>query len=64
AAARPFARTPEQMAVLAGLAAAAAVCGGLYLSLKLDTAAGPSIVIALAALFFLVAAPALAYRAR
>lgn len=64
AAARPFARTPEQMALLAGIAAAAAVLGGLYLSLKLDTAAGPSIVIALAALFFLVAAPVLAFRAR
>ncbi len=64
AAARPFARTPEQMAVLAGIAAAAAVCGGLYLSLKLDTAAGPSIVMALAALFFLVAVPALAFRKR
>lgn len=64
AAARPFAKTPEQMAVLAGAGAAAAVCGGLYLSLKLDTAAGPSIVIALAALFFFVAAPALALRKR
>ena len=51
AAARPFAKTPEQMAVLAGVGAAAAVCGGLYLSLRFDTAAGPSIVIALAALF-------------
>jgi zinc transport system permease protein len=46
------------------LGAAAAVCGGLYLSLRFDTAAGPSIVIALAALFFLVAAPALAFRGR
>jgi zinc transport system permease protein len=64
AAARPFAKTPEQMAVLAGAGAAAAVCGGLYLSLRFDTAAGPSIVIALAALFFLVAAPALAFRGR
>ena len=33
AAARPFSKTPEQMAALAGLAAAAAVLGGLYLSL-------------------------------
>ena len=60
AVARPFSKTPEQMAALAGLAAAAAVLGGLYLSLRLDTAAGPSIVLALAALFFFVAAPALA----
>jgi zinc transport system permease protein len=64
AVARPFAKTPEQMAALAGVAAAAAVLGGLTLSLKLDTAAGPSIVIALAALFFFVAAPALAWRGR
>jgi zinc transport system permease protein len=63
-AARPFARTPEQMAVLAGVAAVVAVLGGLYLSLKLDTAAGPSIVLALAALFFFVSAPALALGAR
>ena len=40
------------------------VLAGLYLSLKLDTAAGPSIVIALAGLFFGVAAPALALRGR
>lgn len=62
AAVRPFARTPEQMAVFAFIAAVAAVFAGLYLSLKLDTAAGPSIVIALAALFFFMAAPALARR--
>jgi zinc transport system permease protein len=64
AVARPFAKTPEQMAVFAGIAAAVAVLAGLFLSLKLDTAAGPSIVLALAALFFLLAAPALALRAR
>ncbi|MGO9170424.1 MAG: metal ABC transporter permease [Rhodomicrobium sp.] len=64
AVARPFAKTPEQMAVLAGVSAAAAVLGGLFLSLKLDTAAGPSIVLALAVQFFFVAAPALAIRAR
>jgi len=64
AVARPFSKTPEQMAALAGLAAAAAVLGGLYMSLRLDTAAGPSIVLALAALFFFVSAPALALRGR
>lgn len=64
AAARPFARTPEQMALLAFVSAAAAVLAGLYLSLKLDTAAGPSIIIAMAAIFFFLAAPALALRAR
>ncbi len=52
------------MAALAAVAAAAAVLGGLYLSLRLDTAAGPSIVLALGALFFLLAAPALALRGR
>jgi zinc transport system permease protein len=52
------------MAVLAGFMAAGAVLAGLFLSLKLDTAAGPSIVLALAALFFVVSAPALALRAR
>jgi zinc transport system permease protein len=52
------------MAALAGLAAAAAVLGGLYLSLRFDTAAGPSIVLALAALFFFVAAPALVWRGK
>jgi zinc transport system permease protein len=64
AVARPFAKTPEQMAVLSGLAAAAAVLLGLFLSLKLDTAAGPSIVAALAAMFFCAAAPVLALRGR
>jgi len=64
AAVRPFAKTPEQMAVLAIIAAAASVLGGLYLSLRFDTAAGPSIVIVLAALFFFIAVPTLALRAR
>jgi zinc transport system permease protein len=64
AAARPFARTPEQMAVFAVIAAVTAVFAGLYLSFKLDTAAGPSIVLALAAIFFFMAAPALTLRAR
>jgi zinc transport system permease protein len=40
------------------------VLGGLYLSFKFDTAAGPSIVLALAALFFFLAAPALVLRGR
>jgi hypothetical protein len=56
AVARPFAKTPEQMAALA---AAASVAGGLLLSLRLDTAAGLSIVLALAGLFFVAAVPAL-----
>jgi len=64
AVARPFSKTPEQMAAIAALAASAAVLGGLYLSLKADTPAGPSIVAALAALFFFAAVPALALHRR
>ena len=53
AAARPFARTPEQMAVLAALVGVLAVLGGLALSLRFDTPSGPSIVVVAAALFAL-----------
>ena len=53
AAARQFARTPEQMAGLAVLAGALAVLGGLGASLVWDTPAGPSIVVAATALFVL-----------
>lgn len=51
AAARAFARSPEGMAAAAVAIGAAAVAGGLAVSLALDTPAGPSIV-ALAALAF------------
>ncbi|MFN0116207.1 MAG: iron chelate uptake ABC transporter family permease subunit [Paracoccaceae bacterium] len=51
AAARRWARTPEGMAAGAMLAGAAAVVAGLFLSLRLDTPAGPSIVAAAAAIF-------------
>lgn len=44
AAARGFARTPEQMAGSATVIGAIAVLGGLWASLRLDTPAGPSIV--------------------
>ena len=53
AAARQFARTPEQMAALAALAGALAVLGGLGASLVWDTPAGPSIVVAATGLFLL-----------
>ncbi|UXU75004.1 MULTISPECIES: iron chelate uptake ABC transporter family permease subunit [unclassified Paracoccus (in: a-proteobacteria)] len=46
AAARGFARTPEQMAGSAILFGGLAVFGGLWASLALDTPAGPSIVVA------------------
>ena len=55
AAARRFARTPEQMALLAALLGCAAVAGGLAASLRWDTPAGPSVVLAAAALFALSA---------
>lgn len=64
AAARPFARTPEQMAVFAAAIAAAAIAAGLSLSLALDTPAGPSIVLCLGALFFAVSTPLLYLRLR
>jgi zinc transport system permease protein len=53
AAARPLARTPEQMAVMAALIGAAAGVAGLFASLALDTPSGPSIVVASLILFLL-----------
>ncbi len=53
AAARPLARTPEQMAAGAVAIGIVSVIGGLFLSLRADTPAGPSIVAAAAALFCL-----------
>lgn len=55
ATARAVARSPEAMAALAALVGAGAVLGGLQLSLRLDTPAGPSIV-AVAALAFALSA--------
>ena len=51
AAARRFARTPEQMAIGAAVMGGIAVVLGLHASLVLDTPSGPSIVVAAAALF-------------
>lgn len=51
ATARRFAATPEAMAVIASLAGAVAVAGGLFGSLRFDTPSGPSIVVAALALF-------------
>ena len=53
AAARPFARSPEIMAVLAALIGMAAVSGGIGASLVLDTPSGPSIVVMAVTLFVL-----------
>jgi zinc transport system permease protein len=63
AAARNFARTPEQMAGFAALIGCVAVGLGLWLSLLYDTPAGPSIVSAAAGVFALTAALRLARRA-
>ena len=52
ATARTFARTPEQMALLAALIGCLAVSGGLFASLQWDLPGGPAIVVAAAALFF------------
>lgn len=51
AAVRRFTRSPEGMAAAAALAGCAAVALGLWGSLRWDTPAGPSVVVAAAALF-------------
>ena len=50
ATARRFARTPEQMAVLAAVIGAVAVGSGLWASMRFDTPSGPSVVVAAALL--------------
>jgi len=54
AAARRLSATPEQMAVMAAVAGALAVAGGLGASALIDIPAGPGIVAAAAALFAVV----------
>lgn len=56
ATARCFARTPEQMAVIAALAGVVAVGLGLWSSLETDSPAGPSVVVAATILFSLALA--------
>jgi zinc transport system permease protein len=51
AAARGLARSPEGMAVFAGIIGVVATLGGLVASLQFDTPAGPSIVVVAAAAF-------------
>jgi zinc transport system permease protein len=53
ATARRFARSPEHMALLASGLGCVAVGAGLWASLQWDTPAGPSVVVAAAALFLL-----------
>ncbi len=53
AAARPFARAPEQMAVIAALIGCASAACGLWLSYLYDTPTGPTIVCCAAGFFIL-----------
>lgn len=57
ATARRFSASPEGMAVIAALAGAVAVIGGLFGSLQYDTPSGPSIVVAALVLFTLSLLP-------
>ena len=52
ATARPFARSPETMAMLAAAFGVVSVAGGLYASFTWDTPSGPSIVVVSSVLFF------------
>lgn len=56
ATARYFARSPEQMVLLAALVGVAAAIGGLWGAWIFDTPAGPSIVVAALALYLLALA--------
>ena len=51
ATARPFAQSPESMAVFAGLIGVLSVAAGLFASVTWDTPSGPSIVVASSVLF-------------
>ena len=53
AAARPWSRGPEDMAIRAAIVAVSAVLAGLGLALAYDLPAGPAIVVAAAAIFVL-----------
>jgi len=57
ATARRFAAGPEQMAVIAAVAGALAVIGGLFGSLEWDTPSGPTIVVAALFLFIISLSP-------
>lgn len=56
ATARRFARSPEGMAILASLLGSSAIGLGLWASLRWDTPAGPSVVVAATSLFLLSSA--------
>ncbi|WP_417684116.1 metal ABC transporter permease [Roseibium sp.] len=63
ATARRFAKSPEQMAILAAIIGVISVFGGLYGSLEWDTPSGPSIVVA-ALVFFLLSVGVPSWRSR
>jgi zinc transport system permease protein len=62
AAARPFARSPEGMAVISACVAVAAAPLGIFAAFAVDAPAGPMIVLASAALFALASAAARIFR--
>ncbi len=62
AAARPFARTPEAMAIIAALAGALAAPLGLMAAYATDAPAGPCIVLAAGAIFALSSSAAQLFR--
>lgn len=64
AAARPLARTPEGMAIIAGVIGAGAALGGLYVSYVADAPTGPAIVCVAALLFVLTTAGTAAWMGR
>jgi len=64
AAARPFAGTPERMALVAAAIGAASALGGLWAAWRLDTPTGPTIVCCAAAAFALASLRDLARRDR
>ena len=66
AAARPLARTPERMALIAALIGMVSALGGLFISFRLDTPTGPTIVCVATILFALtnLATLVLSYRHR
>jgi zinc transport system permease protein len=51
AAARPLAKSPEQMAIFASFIGMISVCAGMAFSFIWDTPTGPSIVVSAAGLF-------------
>ena len=53
AAARPLAKSPEQMAMLASVIGMVSVCAGMAISFVWDTPTGPSIVVSAASIFVL-----------